>query len=374
MGRWIYYTKKLAHRWDSKGETGKPITIALDAMGGDRAPEANLEGAMIAVADQPNLRIKLVGRKNELEKALGKSFLPEEIEIVHAEDTFGMDERPTLALRKPNCSIMKAIDELEAGKAHGFVSTGNTGAVVATSLVRLGKIEGIERPALMTLFPTLEKLPTMVLDIGANVDCRPEHLLSFAEMGYLYATEVLERKHPTTGLLSIGEEPGKGNTLVKATHELLRNSNLNFIGNIESGDILHGVADIVVTDGFVGNILLKFAEGSIGLFKRIAKKGRRKNLFSMAGGVLMSGGFKKVMREFDYAEYGGAPLLGINGNVIIGHGKSNALAISNAISLAFVMVSAKIDRKIASYMKLKERNIENEDIGNWIERSGKGIN
>lgn len=374
MGRWIYYTKKLAHRWDSKSESGKPITIALDAMGGDRGPEANLEGAMLAVADQPNLRIKLVGREKELEKALGNTFLPEEIDIVHAEDAFGMDEQPTLALRRPNCSIMKSIDELLNKNADGFVSMGNTGAVVASSLVRLGKTDGVERPALMTLLPTLEGLPSMLLDIGANADCRPEHLLSFAEMGFLYADEVLDRKHPTIGLLSIGEEPGKGNALVKAAHNLLRESNLNFVGNVEGNDLLHGVVDIVVTDGFIGNILLKFAEGSIGLFKRIAKKGRRKNLFSMAGGVLMKGGFKKVMKEFDYAEYGGAPLLGVNGNVIIGHGKSNALAISNAISLAYVMVSAKIDKKIASYMKLKGKDIENENIGDGIEPSGKGLN
>jgi glycerol-3-phosphate acyltransferase PlsX len=341
-------------------------------MGGDRGPEANLEGALLAVADQSNLRIKLVGRQNELEKALGKSFLPEEIEIVHAEDAFGMDEQATLALRRPNCSIMRAVDLLLDKSADGFVSMGNTGGVVATSLVRLGKIEGVERPALMTLFPTLEGLPTMVLDIGANSDCRPEHLLSFAEMGYLYATEVLDRKRPTIGLLSIGEEPSKGSSLVKASHELLRNSELNFVGNVEGSDLFHGAVDIVVTDGFTGNIILKFAEGSIGLFKRIAKKGRRKNLFSLAGGVLMSGGFKKVMKEFDYAEYGGAPLLGVDGNVIIGHGKSTPLAISNAISLAYVMVSAKIDSKIASYMKLKGRDIENENIRNRIEPSGKG--
>ncbi len=374
MGRWIYYTKKLAHRWDTHEDGGKPITIALDAMGGDRGPVANLEGALLAVADQPNLRIKLVGRSNELEKALGKSFLPEEIEIVHAEDALGMDEQPTLALRRPNCSIMKAVDLVLDKQAQGFVSMGNTGGVVATSLVRLGKVEGVERPALMTLFPTLEGFPTMVLDIGANSDCRPEHLLSFAEMGSLYAVEVLDRKRPTVGLLSIGEEPTKGSALVKAAHELLRNSDLNFVGNVEGSDMLHGEVDIVVTDGFTGNILLKFAEGSIGLFKRIAKKGRRKNLFSLAGGVLMSGGFKKVMKEFDYAEYGGAPLLGVDGNVIIGHGKSTPLAISNAISLAFVMASAQIDTKIAAYMKLKGNESENENIRDGIEPSGKNLN
>jgi len=370
VGRWIYYTKKLAHRWDSE-TNGEPITLALDAMGGDRGAVANLEGAMLAVADQPNMRIKLVGRKDELEKALGKTFLPEEVEIVHAEDAFGMDEQATMALRKPNCSIMKSVDLLLEKEAQGFVSMGNTGAVVATSLVRLGRLEGVERPALMTLFPTMEGLPTVVLDIGANIDCRPEQLLTFAEMGSMYAAEVLDRKRPTVGLLSNGQEVTKGNALVKAAHELLRDSNLNFVGNVEGGDMIHGVVDVLVADGFVGNILLKFTEANMGFIKRIANKGRRKNLFSMAGGVLMSGGFKKVMREFDYAEYGGAPLLGVNGNVIIGHGKSTALAISNALSLAYVMVSARIDRKIESYMKLKRSEIANKNTGDGVEPARK---
>ncbi len=355
MARWIYYTKRLAHRWEREAATRKePVVIALDAMGGDHGVVANLDGALLAVADQPGLVVKLIGREPEIMAALKKTPLPKEVEIIHADDVFEMHEPATLALKRPESSIMRGIELLKENKAHGFVSMGNTGAVVAVSLVKLGRIKKVERPALMTLFPTLEGLPTVVLDIGANVDCKPEHLLQFAMMGNLYAEEVLDRKNPKVALLSVGTEETKGNIPVKEAHKLIKELNLNFVGNIEGGDVIHGKVDVVVVDGFIGNILLKFTEGSMGFFKTIAKKGRRKNLFSMAGGVLMSGGFKKVMREFNYAEYGGAPLLGVNGNVIIGHGKSSPLAISNAISLAFVMANAQMDKKIKAYMSKRK--------------------
>jgi len=336
-------------------------------MGGDHGPVVTLEGALDAVAQQKNLKILLIGRRDDLEHQIGGKFLPEEIEIVHAEDVFGMDENPTAALRRPNCSIMMGVDLVAQGKADGFVSMGNTGAVVASALVKIGRIPGIERPALMTLFPTVERRPTLVLDIGANIDCKPVHLLRFAEMASLYAENVLGRDNPKVGLLSNGEESTKGNAVTKTAYKMLSDSGLNFIGNVEGSAILAGSADIVVTDGFVGNILLKYGEGSMGFFKAIAKKGRRSNLFTLMRGLLIKGHFKKIMREFDYAEYGGAPLLGIAGNVVVGHGKSTSIAVSNAVSLASVMSFAKIDNVIAEHIQGKVDENAKQDIGNRIE-------
>ena len=249
MARWIYYTKRLAHRWEREAATRKePVVIALDAMGGDHGVVANLDGALLAVADQPGLVVKLIGREPEIMAALKKTPLPKEVEIIHADDVFEMHEPATLALKRPESSIMRGIELLKENKAHGFVSMGNTGAVVAVSLVKLGRIKKVERPALMTLFPTLEGLPTVVLDIGANVDCKPEHLLQFAMMGNLYAEEVLDRKNPKVALLSVGTEETKGNIPVKEAHKLIKELNLNFVGNIEGGDVIHGkekIQDIV---------------------------------------------------------------------------------------------------------------------------------
>ncbi|MCK5833110.1 phosphate acyltransferase PlsX [bacterium] len=374
MGRWSYYTKKFAYRWAREvASREKPIVIALDAMGGDHGTEVTLEGALNAVAEQENLKILLIGKKDELTEKLGNKFLPEEIEILNSDDAFGMDESPTAALRRPNCSIMMGVDLVATGEADGFVSMGNTGAVMASALVKIGRIPGVERPALMTLFPTIEGRPTLVVDIGANVDCKPINLLRFGQMASLYAKEVLDRSNPKVALLSVGEEDSKGNTLTKATNKLLRESNLDFIGNVEGGAILTGEADVIVTDGFAGNVLLKFGEGSMGFFKSIAKKGRRNNLFTLARGLLIKGHFRKIMKEFDYAEYGGAPLLGIKGNIVIGHGKSSIAAVTNAISLASVMAFADIAGVIEDYIKGKVRKDENEDIGDRIESTGSSI-
>ncbi|MCD6501190.1 phosphate acyltransferase PlsX [bacterium] len=352
MGRLSYYTRRFARRWAKEAASrDKPTIIALDAMGGDIGPEATLEGAVRIVAEQPNLKVLLVGNEAELKAELGHKFLPEEIEIVHAEEGFGMHEASTSVLRRPDCSIMMGMGLLANGDADGFVSMGNTGAVMASALVKLGRIEGIERPPLITLFPTIGGRPTLLVDIGANVDCKPIHLLHFGEMASLYAEKVLCRDNPKVALLSIGEEKSKGNAAVKAAYPLFEDSDLNFVGNVEGGDIIHGKVDVVVMDGFVGNILLKFGEGSIGFFKTIAKKGRRNNLFHLLGGLLMKGGFRRIMKEFDYAEYGGAPLLGVNGNVVIGHGRSSSEAITNAVALASMMAFAQIDRVIARYIK-----------------------
>ncbi len=374
MGRWSYYTKKLANRWASETSAGdRPIAIALDAMGGDFGPEVTLEGALLAAAEQKNLKILLVGRKTDLDAQLGKKFLPPEIEIINSEDAFGMDENPTAALRRPNCSIMMGVDLVASGIVDGFVSMGNTGAVVASALVKIGRIPGIERPALMTLFPTLAGRPTLILDVGANIDCKPIHLLRFGEMASLYAEKVLERENPKVALLSNGEEDSKGNALTKAANKLLASSGLNFIGNVEGGALFAGETDVVVADGFIGNILLKFGESSVGFFKKIAKKGRRYNLFSLARGLLIKGHFKKIMKEFDYAEYGGAPLLGIKGNVVIGHGKSTSAAVSNAITLASVMAYADIAKVISESISGKERELENKDSWDRLESAPQNI-
>lgn len=376
MGRQVYYTKKLAHfREKSGNKFDKPIPIALDAMGGDTGLEINLKGALQAITQHKFLRIKLVGNSAEIEKATSKSTLPEEIEIVHAEESFGMHEKATAALRKPECSIMKGIELVEENQAKGFVSTGNTGAVVTSAIVKLGKIEGIDRAALMTLFPSIHGRPTLILDIGANVDCRPIHLQHFAWMGSLYAEHVLSRDEPKVALLSIGEEPGKGNITVKEAHSCLNSdSTINFVGNIESGDLINGIVDVVVMDGFIGNTILKMAESSAGFIKKIARQGRRSNIFAMFGGLLMRGHFKQVMREFDYAEYGGAPLLGIKGNIIVGHGKSNARAVANALGLAYIMASADIHSIIAEKTKQRRKDLEDQNIRDRIEPARENSN
>ncbi len=375
MGRLSYYTRRLARRWAKEAaERERPIVVALDAMGGDVGPEATLDGAMRIVAAQPNLKVLLVGKTEELNVQLGHKFLPEEIEIVHAEEGFGMNESPTLALRRPNCSIMMGVDLVASGRADGFVSMGNTGAIVATSLVRLGRIEGVERPGLMTLFPTIEGRPTILMDIGANVDCKAEHLLQFGKIASLYAEKVLCRENPKVALLSVGEEESKGNAVVKEAYKLFKKSGLNFVGNVEGGDILHGSVDVVVADGFVGNALVKFGEGSGTFFKNIAKRGRRKNILSLASGLLVKGHFRRILKEFDYAEFGGAPLLGVKGNILIGHGKSSPEAIANAVALAFTMSFTRIDKLIAENIKRIGGECENEDIRDRVESTCKDSN
>ncbi len=311
------------------------MRIALDAMGGDYAPATTIEGAVEAVNESDSLSVILVGDKTELTSELRKKNYPTpQISIKHASQTVDMDESPLMALRrKKDSSVRVAVDLVKSGDADAMVSAGNSGVVMATALYVLGKLRGVDRPAIATVMPTL-KGRFILIDAGANVDCKPIHLLQFAIMGEAYARNIFDINNPRIGLLGIGEEAAKGNELTKEAFKLLENSNINFIGNIEGKDVFTGEADVAVCDGFVGNIALKISEG---LAETTAKMLKREISSSTSGriGYLF---FKNALRNFrkktDYSEYGGAPLLGISKPCIISHGRSSAKAIKNAIKVA----------------------------------------
>jgi len=312
------------------------LYIALDAMGGDFAPSSNVEGAVL-FAREFNIGVYLVGVKELLEKEIKKydtKNLP--LEIVPAEEVIDMDEPPSIAVRKKRKSSMHIAAKLvREGKASGFVSAGNTGAAMAISKFVVGSAEGIERPGIAVAFPTKKEKPTVLIDVGANVDCRPRHLIYFAVMGHTYAKEILKiNDNPKVGILSIGEEEGKGNDLVKDTYPLLKMTKLNFIGNAEGRDIFTGDFDVIVCDGFVGNIVLKTSESLGSIIVEMIKNEVKKSLVSKIGAALMIPALKRFKRKADFAEYGGAPLLGTKGTCIITHGRADSRAIKNALKAA----------------------------------------
>lgn len=310
------------------------MRIALDAMGGDYAPSEIVKGAAQFVNDYPEHEVLLVGDEVSIKKYLPRQ-LNGNLEIVHASEVVEMDEHPVDAIRKKrNSSIVVCADLVRSGEAQGMVSAGNTGATMASSLLRIGRIKGIDRPAIGSPMPTLTGVCTIV-DAGANADCRPKHLLDFAIMGSIYMEKVLGVANPKVGLLNIGEEPTKGNELALAAYELLdRADNINFIGNIEGRDILAGKADVVVCDGFVGNVILKFAEGMGSALFSLIKEEVMQSWQGKLGGLLVRDGLRRVKQRVDYTEYGGAPLLGVKGVTIISHGSSNHKAIYNALRVA----------------------------------------
>jgi len=320
------------------------IRIALDAMGGDFAPAVPVEGAVQAVKTIPgSFEVQLVGRTEAIEPELAKHDVPDgRVQIVHAEEVIEMHEKPLQAVRsKRHSSVRVGLEHQKAGASDAFISAGNTGAVMAASTLFLGLHPGVERPAIGALFPTSGK-PTLVVDAGANVDCSPRELRGFAHIGMVYARDVLGRPDPALGLLNIGEEKEKGNEAVRATHELLAGDpGLRFVGNVEGRDILTGVCDVVVCDGFVGNVVLKFYETVAHLFRELLER-------EVEEEVMRSDGMRRVFKVLDYAEYGGAPLLGVRGVSIICHGASPARAIKNAIGVALQSVESKVDQHIAA--------------------------
>ncbi len=310
--------------------------IALDAMGGDYAPDSNIEGAVLFVKET-GIGVYLVGKQDILEKKLKKyniNNLP--IEIVHADEVIGMDEPPSIAVRKKrNSSMYIAAKLVREGKAQAFVSAGNTGAAMAVSKFIVGSAPGIERPGIAVAFPTKKGKPTVLIDVGANVDCRPRHLVYFAVMGHTYVKEILKSSdNPKLGILSIGEEEGKGNELVKETYPLLKMSGLNFVGNAEGRDIFTGDFDVIVCDGFVGNVVLKTSESLGSIILDMIKQEVQKSFISKIGAALMLPALKRFKKKADFAEYGGAPLLGTKGTCIITHGRADARAIKNALKVA----------------------------------------
>ena len=307
--------------------------VAVDAFGGDYAPEAIVEGALLA-AHEDGIEVILTGDEEKLKALIDGKPGSERIDKVHAPEQIQMDEAPVEAVRsKKDSSLSVAAGLVRDGRAGACVSAGNTGATLAASLFVIRRIKGVERPAITSLMPTRTGV-SLLVDAGANVDCRPSQLGQFAKMGAIYSERVLKVNRPRVGLLNIGHEPGKGNSLVQETYKLLQDSALNFIGNIEGRDVSRGDADVIVCDGFVGNVVLKFAEGLADALFGMLKEELTKNAVRKAGALLLASGFKTIKKRVDYTEYGGAPLLGVDGVVIIAHGGSNAKAICNAIRVA----------------------------------------
>lgn len=324
-------------------------TVALDVMGADGGPQAIIDGGLDAarvLAD--SVHIKFVGRKEQIERILShRRDLPPNISVQHADAEVPMHMAATDGVKLRDSSISVGLRDVKHGVADAFVSPGNTGAVMATALLTLGRIEGVARPAIAAVFPTSVGRPCVVLDVGANAECKPHHLSQFAVMGSLYSSVLFNYEAPRVGLLSIGEEASKGNELVvRAQQQLQKSSTVNFIGNIEGRDIMHGTVDVAVTDGFTGNVLLKFGESVQPFLMKAVQRQVQTNVFSRIGVFLLLPFLRRIKKSFDYAEAGGAPLLGVNGIVIICHGSSNARAIYNAVKIAHEMHFKKIRQRI----------------------------
>jgi glycerol-3-phosphate acyltransferase PlsX len=327
------------------------MKIAVDAMGGDFAPKNVIEGAILA-AQEYGYEIILVGEKYSIEKELSKhKRAPEEISVYHASEIIGMDEAPAVTIRKKkDSSINVAVNLVKEKKADAIFTAGNTGAAVCSAALNLKTLESIDRPGISIVLPTLLN-NALLIDVGANIDCKPEHLFQFAVMGSVYSRYVLSKKEVKVGLLSIGEEKSKGNELIKLTHDRLAQSNLNFIGNIEGRDIFSGKADVIICDGFMGNIILKVLESVAETVAELFKQQLSSNILTMIGGALSMKAFKNLKKKVDYAEYGGAPLLGVDGICIIGHGRSSAKAVKNGIRVAAESVLHDINKHIIDLMQ-----------------------
>jgi glycerol-3-phosphate acyltransferase PlsX len=329
----------------------KIYRIALDAMGGDFAPMNEIQGAVNAYSSKsPNLdfEIVFVGQEKKIKSAMNQLDMKNlNYSIVNADEIVTMEDDPTIALKKKkNSSLYKGLELHTQGYVDAFISAGNTGAVLATATVLLGRIKGVSRPTIGSFFPSDRDLPVLVLDVGANVDCKARFLYEFAVMGSIYFRNMYNIENPRVGLLSIGEEESKGNEIVLETFAMLKESNLNFIGNVEGRDILHAQADVIICDGFTGNIVLKFAESVLGFIKTKFKTFANKNIFNKIIMASFYPIFKKIFQDMDYQKYGGVPLLGVNGVTIIGHGKSSPLAIQNMINRALEQCQKDINEKI----------------------------
>jgi phosphate acyltransferase len=322
------------------------VKISIDAMGGDHAPGSIVEGAVWAARTLGH-EIILVGNPPAIEAELRRLDVKGlNIRIEPSEDVIGMDESPAQACRqKPRSSIMVSTQLVGSGQADAVVSAGNSGATMAAALWHMRRLPGVSRPAITAIMPTLKGF-CVVTDVGANVDCKPKHLLQFAIMGSQFVKHIFNRPHPRVGLLSIGEEPSKGNELTLAASELLSKFVPNFIGNAEGRDIPKGLADVIVCDGFVGNVVLKFGEGLAEALVALIREQVHAHPIAKLGGLFLRGALKDVHKKIDYAEYGGAPLLGVNGVCIVCHGKSNPKAIFNAIRVAAELVQKGTNQAI----------------------------
>jgi glycerol-3-phosphate acyltransferase PlsX len=329
-------------------------------MGGELGPEEMVAGAIQAV-DESDLDVVLIGDENILNRVFQKqSRVSARLHIVHASQIVSMDESPFEAIRKKkDSSIVRAFNCVKNGEADAVVSAGNSGATMASAIKSLGRLENIARPGIASIFPTLKK-PLVMMDVGANVDCRPQHLFQFGVMGAAFSDNLFKIKKPSIGLLSIGEEGGKGNVLVKSAHELFRKSSLNFIGNVEGRDIFQGDVDVIVCDGFVGNVCLKVSEGLAEAIISMLRTEMSKSFMAKMGYLLARKAFGNFGKRVDYAEYGGAPLLGVNGTGIVCHGRSNAKAIKNAIKVAAEMIRSKVNDHIIQLLSESDHRYAQE--------------
>jgi glycerol-3-phosphate acyltransferase PlsX len=327
------------------------LRVAIDAMGGDFAPRAVIEGALAAARDLDVTPV-LVGPAARIREELHRLRAPS-VDVVDAPEVIEMHEHPAMALRrKRRASIIVAAEQVRDGLADAMVSAGHTGAALGAALFVLGRLPGIDRPAIAAVLPTVAGRPVVLVDVGANVDCKPQHLAQFGLMGSLYAREVLGVAAPRVGVLSNGEEDTKGNDLTIRAAEILRSMPLTFVGNVEGGDVLFGAADVVVCDGFLGNVVLKLGEGVVRAIREIVREefgGWRGRLWLLYLAPL-TGRVRRMWRRLDYREYGGAPLLGINGVCVVAHGRSTPLAIRNAIRVAAESARHRLPSRIAGAM------------------------
>lgn len=332
--------------------TGQVI-VALDAMGGDYAPVEQVKGAVEAVNENEGIKVILVGTEDLIRAELGKYTYPDtQIEVIGTTEIITNDESPTKAIReKKDSSLVVAMKLVREGRADAVVSSGSTGAILVGGQLVVGRIKGIKRAPLAPFIPT-KKGASILIDCGANVDARPEHLVQFAKMGSIYYENVIGKKTPTVGLVNIGTEEEKGNQLVKETYPLLRDcKDINFIGNIESREIPEGACDVIVTEAFVGNVILKFFEGVASTLLGSLKKGFMSNFRSKMGALLLKPAMKETLSQFDVSDQGGAPLLGLNGLVVKAHGNAKALETKTAITQCITFKKQDINEKIKANIK-----------------------
>ncbi len=337
------------------------IRIAIDAMGGDNAPGVLVEGSVAAVEAYSDVEITLVGSDAIVSSALTStldsvktsgqsrcdlSSLERRIRVVHADDVVQMGDSPARAIRtRKNSSIVIANKLCKSGEVDAVISAGNTGAAMASSLLYMGRLAGVLRPAILAIFPSKTNIVSVV-DVGANTDCKPEHLYQFGVMASIFSTHILGYDNPRVALLNIGEERGKGNDLTNAAYSLFESSGLNFIGNIEGRDIFEGKSDVIVCDGFVGNVLLKFGESAFGFVAHNVRKKVENSFFRKIGALLLKPAFREIKRDMSPDDYGGAPLLGVDGISIICHGNASPVAIRNAVKVARRLVLDNMNGQI----------------------------
>lgn len=334
------------------GSNPDQCRIIIDAMGGDFAPQNAVLGAILALKENKNFELYLMGNRQSILNVISSNNLSFDKEkIIHTEQVIEMADSPTVSLKtKPDSSLVVGAKWVRDNKADAFVSAGNTGAMMAVSTLLMGRIPGVGRPTIGAEFPSINGI-CYVYDVGAGKDAKPNHLFEYAVMGSIFAKEIGEIENPTVGVLSMGEEEGKGNEVSEAAVNLLKRSKLNFIGNVEGKDILSGKADVVVCDGFVGNIILKFGESVPKLLKYLLQQTANRNFFDKLKIAFSKGSLKKALKVLDYQEYGGVPLLGVNGISIIGHGSSTPKAIKNMILRAHEMHKKNLVDKIANSIK-----------------------